>query len=135
MLTQIHYAYVAGDVVGRQNVLMDTQLDSHKIDLQINWKGIPINVQIKQFSRRFLHKKTPDNIHTVVYEVPSRKTLLHQKNLNGNYKKDFLIFRKNRMLRHLRNGFVVFKPFAVLSLLDKTEKEYMKAKDEYENLV
>ena len=119
LITQIHAGYVAEAVFGSGTVAMSAELDHHGADFQVNYRGKILNYQVKKasFSREVRQEKTGGNkikgqFIDIKYEVPSDDYFTQPKKRNGEYKLPYLRFTENKELKRLKNGFVVFTPYA-----------------------
>lgn len=119
IITQIHAGYVAESVFGKRTVTMSAELDHKGADFQVKYKDKILNYQVKKksFSREVRQeKKTKNKIDgefiDIKYEVPSEDYFMKPKKRNGEYKLPYLRFIKNKNLKRLPNGFVVFTPRA-----------------------
>lgn len=119
IITQIHAGYVAESVFGEDAVAMSEELDHQGADFQVNYRGKILNYQVKKtsFSREVRQAKKAKNkltgkFLTINYEVPSEDYFKNPKKKSGDYKLPYLRFTKNRELKRLPNGFVVFTRYA-----------------------
>ncbi|MCL5733297.1 MAG: TaqI family restriction endonuclease [Patescibacteria group bacterium] len=118
IITQIHAGYVAESVFGSGTVLMSAELDHQGADFQVVYKNKIINYQVKKatFSREVRQAKKSKNqikgeFVDIKYEVPSEDYFKNPKKKDGEYKLPYLRFIRNRELKRLPNGFIVFTPF------------------------
>ncbi|MEK7609608.1 MAG: TaqI family restriction endonuclease [Patescibacteria group bacterium] len=123
LITQIHAGYVAGQVFGLDTVKMSEQLDHQDADIQVHYKGIVINYDVKKIAnagvmgRGHVPKRPiPGEKISIRYEVPNLDIVLHPKKKRGvGFKKAFIDFAdkylKTNMLHVFPNGFVVFTPY------------------------
>jgi len=119
LITQIHAGYVAESVFGENSVSMSAELDHQGADFQVNYHGRFLNYQVKKtsFSREVRvdkksKKKLKGQFINIKYEVPSEDYFKNPKKRDGEYKLPYLRFLRNKELKRLSNGFVVFTPFA-----------------------
>jgi len=119
LITQIHAGYVAEAVFGSGTVAMSAELDHYGADFQVNYRGKILNYQVKKasFSREVRQEKKGKNkikgqFIDIKYEVPSDDYFTQPKKQNGEYKLPYLRFTENKELRRLKNGFIVFTPYA-----------------------
>jgi len=117
IITQIHAGYVAESIFGDGTVAMSAILD-HQGAI---YKNKILNYQVKKatFSREVRkEKETKIKIKgqfiDIKYEVPSEDYFNNPKKKNGEYKSPYLRFIKNKELKRLPNGFVVFTPQAFM---------------------
>jgi len=119
IITQIHAGYVAESVFGDNTVNMSAELDHQGADFQVNYHNKILNYQVKKksFSREVRQErpetkiKLPGEFIDIKYEVPSDDYFINPKKKDGEYKLPYLRFIKNRELKRLSNGFVIFMPF------------------------
>ena len=121
IITQIHAGYVAESVFGKGSVAMSAELDHQGADFQVNYRGQLLNYQVKKtsFSREVrAEKKSKKKLNgqflAIKYEVPSEDYFRNPKKRDGKYKLPYLRFIRDRKLKRLSNGFVVFTPFAFI---------------------
>lgn len=119
IITQVHAGYVAESVFGEGSVSMSAELDHQGADFQVNYRGKFLNYQVKKtsFSREVRaekksKKKLKGQFLVIKYEVPSEDYFKNPKKRDGEYKLPYLRFTKNKELKRLPNGFVVFTPYA-----------------------
>lgn len=119
IITQIHAGYVAESVFGENSVLMSAKLDHQGADFQVNYRGKILNYQVKKtsFSREVRaekksKKKLKGQFLAIKYEVPSEDYFKNPKKRDGEYKLPYLRFMRDKELKRLFNGFVVFTPYA-----------------------
>ncbi len=119
IITQIHAGYVAESVFGQNSVVMSTELDHQGADFQVNYRGKILNYQVKKasFSREVRtekksQKKIKGQFIAIKYEVPSEDYFKNPRKRDGEYKLPYLRFTKNKELKRLPNGFVIFTSYA-----------------------
>ena len=119
IITQIHAGYVAESVFGESSVVMSAELDHQGVDFQVNYCGKILNYQVKKtsFSREVRQekkskKKIKGQFIDIKYEVPSEDYFKNPKKKDGEYKLPYLRFVRNKELKRLPNGFVVFTSLA-----------------------
>ena len=119
IITQIHAGYVAESVFGESSVSMSAELDHQGADFQVNYRGKILNYQVKKtsFSREVRQEKKPQKkikgqFIDIKYEVPSEDYFKNPKKRDGEYKLPYLRFIRDKELKRLPNGFVVFTPYA-----------------------
>lgn len=117
IITQIHAGYVAESVFGKGTVSMSAELDHEGADFQVNYRGSILNFQVKKasFSREVRKEKISKKVSIgkfvdIKYEVPSEEYFLNPKKKDGTYKLPYERFIRNKELKRLPNGFVVFTP-------------------------
>lgn len=115
LITQIHAGYVAESVFGNGTVTMSADLDHEGADFQVIYKNKILNYQVKKasFSREVRQekeskKKIKGQFVDIKYEVPSEDYFKNPKKKNGEYKLSYKRFVKNKDLKRLPNGFVIF---------------------------
>ncbi len=120
IITQIHAGYVAESVFGDGTVEMSGELDHQGADFQVKYRGKILNYQVKKKSlgREVRQEKPksknplPGEFLNIKYEVPSSDYFENPKKKNGEYKLPYERFQKNKELKRLPNGFVIFTPYA-----------------------
>ncbi len=120
LITQIQGGYVAEDVFGKGTVSMSAELDSKGADIRVNYKEYFLNYQVKKTSfagvksGKPLARKNKLEGESVgmFYEVPA--CLTDPKKQNGNFRKPYLRFLKDKRTKALPNGFVIFTKHAFL---------------------
>lgn len=132
ILTQIHAGAVsAQEVFGEGSVNMSVELDcKQKIDVQINYKGETLNIDIKKQSHRKVARR--ENIVgkyiRLTYEIPSKGDLKSRYNKNGTMKAAVKRFEDNKGIKMLPNGFVVFTKHC----FEQMKKEIDEQKNNYD---
>jgi len=123
LITQIHAGYVAERVFGPSTVKMSEELDRHDADIQVQYKGIILNYDVKKIANAGVMGRghVPRNPIlgekiSIRYEVPNLDIILHPKKKRGSgFKKAYIDFAdkylKTKMLDVFPNGFVVFTPY------------------------
>jgi len=117
LITQIHAGYVAESVFGNGSVSMSAELDSKGADIHVEYKGHFLNYQVKKTSYSGVKSGRPlprrgklkGEAIDIVYEVPV--SLSDPKTKNGEFRKPYLRFLKDRRTQAFENGFVVFTPY------------------------
>ena len=118
LITQIHAGYVAESVFGEGTVSMSAELDSQGVDTRVEYKGHFLNYQVKKTSHSGVKsgrplprkRKLKGEAIDIKYEVPV--SLSNPKTKRGEFRKPYLRFLKDKRTRALKNGFVVFTPYA-----------------------
>lgn len=115
LITQIHAGYVAEHVFGAGSVTMNEQLDRKGIDLQVKYKSLVLNYQIKKNSSRpeaRPRKKKKQLLSELYidlfYFVVQQKIIDNPYTLRGEMRKPYRRFMENKELMRLPNGFIVF---------------------------
>ena len=120
LITQIHAGYVAEQVFGSGTVKMSEELDHQDADIQIYYKGVTINYDVKKIANAGVmgrghtpKRSIPGEKISIRYEVPNLDIVLHPKKKRGEgFKKAYTDFSdkylKTKMLAVFPNGFVVF---------------------------
>ena len=128
LITQIQAGYLAEVVFGAGSVTMNTALDRKGIDIQVNYKSHTINYQVKKDSQsREVRqgkkiKQTDLIIEDLPYNVPPNYVFENPRKRDGEYRKPYLEFNKNKRLKRLKNGFVIFTALnftAIKEILDQ----------------
>lgn len=118
LITQIHAGYVAESVFGEGAVSMSAELDSQGADIRVEYKGRFLNYQVKKTSHSGVKsgrplprkKKLKGEAIDIKYEVPVSLSI--PKTKKGEFRKPYLRFLEDKRTRALKNGFVVFTPYA-----------------------
>jgi hypothetical protein len=122
IITQIHAGYVAESVFGPGTVRMSEVLDRKGADIQVNYKGVILNYDVKKEARSGVMGRStvpkepiPGISISIRYVVPDLKTILHPQRQDGTgFLKAYMDFKERFLdtgfLRVLPNGFVVFTP-------------------------
>lgn len=118
LITQIHAGYVAESVFSEGTVSMSAELDSQGADIRVEYKGYFLNYQVKKTSYSGVKsgkplprkKKLKGEAIDIKYEVPV--FLSEPKTKDGKFRKPYLRFLKDERIKALKNGFVVFTPYA-----------------------
>lgn len=119
LITQIHAAYVAEEVFGKECVYQSTKLDKNKIDILVEYKGRSLKVQIKKETwRREIRRmsdpkeKAKDLIYLKYYVPSSSKEYAKPRGRNKRLKgwaRQFVAFSpRGGFLDRFNNGFIVF---------------------------
>lgn len=115
IITQIHAGYIAGSVFGIENIEMSTELDRKNADIRVKYKGNILNYQIKKNtqSREVRKSKTSKRMlegeHIdLEYKVPPRDIFENPRKKDGEKRKPIIDFEKNKNLKRLDNGFIIF---------------------------
>ena len=123
LITQIHAGYVAERVFGPGTVKMSEELDREDADIQVQYKGIILNYDVKKIANAGVMGRghVPRNSIlgekiSIRYEVPNLDIILHPEKKRGSgFKKAYIDFAdkylKTGMLHVFPNGFVVFTPY------------------------
>ena len=126
IITQIHAGYIAERVFGKDAVAMSTELDRKNADIQVRYKRHTLNYQVKKRtqSREVRRPKTgkqqlEGEAIDIEYAVPPQHIFDNPKKQNGDYRKPYMDFIRNKNLKRLNNGFVVFTP----EVFSKKKKE------------
>lgn len=124
LITQIHAGYVAERVFGPNTVRMSEQLDRQDADIQVQYKGIVLNYDVKKIANSGVmgrwhvpKRPIPGEKISIRYEVPNLDIILRpKKKKGGGFRKAYIDFAdkylKTKMLDVFPNGFVVFTPYA-----------------------
>lgn len=134
LITQIHAAYVAEEVFGKECVYQSTKLDKNKIDILVEYKGQSLKVQIKKETYRREIRRMSDpkekakNLIYLKYYVPSsQKEYDHPRGRDKKLKpwaKQFVAFSpRGGFLNRFDNGFIVFTEKKFQSYKDKIDAE------------
>jgi TaqI restriction endonuclease len=135
LITQIHAGYVAERVFGPDTVKMSEQLDHQDADIQVYYKEIVLNYDVKKIANAGVmgrghapKRPIPGEKISIRYEVPNLDIILHPKKKRGvGFKKAFIDFAdkylKTKMLHVFPNGFVVFTPY----IFEQKKKEIDEA--------
>ena len=131
IITQIHAGYTAESVFGMGTVKMSEDLDRKGADIQVHYKGVILNYDVKKEARSGVMGRStapkepiPGIPISIRYVVPDLKTILHPQKKNGTgFLKAYAGFKERfldtNLLRVLPNGFVVFTP----KIFEKRKKE------------
>lgn len=133
LVTQIHGGYVAETVFGKGTVNMSEELDHSNADIQVKYNGHILNYQVKKESmsgeiRAALtkpKKKIQGRFIDIWYNVPGSDYFENPKKKNGEFKKPYLTFMKDKTLHRFDNGFVVFTKRAFIP--EKMKIDAMKS--------
>ena len=118
LITQIHAGYVAESVFGKATVSMSKELDHQGADIRVEYKGHLLNYQVKKTSYSGVTSSKPlprksklkgESID-IKYEVPI--CLSDPKTKKGEFRLPYLRFLEDKRTKALKNGFVVFAPYA-----------------------
>lgn len=117
IITQIQAGYLAESIFGKGTVSMNSELDRKGADFQLNFKSKILNFQVKKESQSREVRKEKVSKNTIegkfinlVYNVPTREVFENPKKRDGEFRKPYLDFLKNKTLKRLSNGFIVFTP-------------------------
>lgn len=117
IITQIQAGFLAESVFGNGTVSMNSELDRKGADFQVNFKGKILNFQVKKESqsREVRKEKISKNpidgkFINLFYNVPTREVFENPKKRDGEFRKPYLEFLKNKTLKRLSNGFIIFTP-------------------------
>lgn len=117
IITQIQAGYLAESIFGNGTVSMNSELDRKGADFQLNFKRKILNFQVKKESqsREVRKEKISKNpiegkFINLFYNVPTREVFENPKKRNGEFRKPYLEFLKNKTLKRLNNGFIIFSP-------------------------
>ncbi|MBI5195149.1 MAG: TaqI family restriction endonuclease [Nitrospirae bacterium] len=122
LITQIHAGYVAEQVFGPNTIKMSEELDRQGADIQVNYKGIILNYDVKKIANTGVmgrghtpKRPIPGEKIPIRYEVPNLDVILYpKKKREEGYKKAYTDFAnkyiETKMLAVFPNGFVVFTP-------------------------
>jgi len=136
LITQIHAGYIAERVFGPDTVRMSEQLDRQDADIQVQYKGIILNYDVKKIANAGVmgrghvpRRPIPGEKFSIRYEVPNLDIILHPKKKRGDgFKKAYIDFAdkylKTKMLTVFPNGFVVFTPH----IFEQKKKEIDQSK-------
>jgi hypothetical protein len=120
IITQIHAGYVAESVFGEGTVTMSEELDHQGADFQVKYRGKILNYQVKKESfssevrrgKGGVKNKIDGEFVDIFYNVPASNIFDNPKTKKGEWRKPYKDFMENKNLERLKNGFVVFTPYA-----------------------
>ncbi len=123
IITQIQGGYVAKSVFGENAIKMSEELDHKGADIRVKYKGHVLNFQVKKetlsgvVGRKVAPKDRLDGeFIDLFYNVPSSEVFKNNgKKLNGEFRLPFLRFQKDKTLKRLENGFVIFTEISFLA--------------------
>lgn len=131
LITQIQGGYVAESVFGKDTVSMSGELDYKGADIQVNYKGHILNYQVSKesFSREVraqkeVKKKIEGEFIDLPYTVPNNDVFDNPKKRDGEYKIAYIRFMKDKTLKRLENGFVIFTEKAFKPQKEKIDKSH-----------
>lgn len=131
LITQIHGGYVAQTVFGEKNVFMSRKLDSMGADIQVRYKDMVINYQVKKESFSGVKSGKPERIskeldgtpEVLYYEVPNSDIFDKPITKRGDEKIGYKRFMDDKRTIRLLNGFIIFTEDAFLPKKKEIDKK------------